>query len=73
MGQCLPCSIVHVLGELQRPLPSLLLPGHAVLQDGSLMDLVSQQHAQRQHLAAQDILQIFLQVRPLPAQVVAQQ
>ena len=64
----LPCSIVHVLKKLQRPLPSLLLPRHAVLQDGSLMDLVSRQHAQRQHLPAQDILQIFLQVRPSPAQ-----
>eukprot|EP00891_Asterochloris_glomerata_P009358 jgi/Astpho2/9358/e_gw1.00142.26.1_t len=31
-------------------------------EDGSLMDLVSRQHAQRQHLPAQDILQIFLQV-----------
>ena len=56
------------LEKLQCPLPSLLLPRHAVLQDGSLMDLVSQHHAQRQHLPAQDVLQIFLQVRPSPAQ-----
>ena len=68
VGPGLSCSVAHMLDKLQRPLPSPLPPRHAVLQDGSLVDLVSHQHAQRQHLPAQDILKIFVQVRPLPAQ-----